>query len=642
MKTILLLRVGLLLVCFHATANSLAAADLFYRSIRSGFWDDISIWEIALDPEFSSAVSAALIAPDYTIRTVQISSGTTVTIASAIHVDEVQVESGGTLAYGNDPSAGMTIADGPGVDLQIDGTFEDNGSFNVIWASSQASWALGISGVIVRTRSTSATLWRDHYANGMATIPATSTWILRKHTTDHPSISGVNSYYGNLKIENNTALFWNANLVGSKIIGASSAPVIKGNFEIGVSGLSGVKFYSQNSAFSGILVKGDLVIGLGSEFHFEDAGSTTGASGVALEGNLVVHGTLSYDPSDVSDQNRMVKFSGENDQYLSGNGTVFLYNFVNQKNSGKLILNQDISIVNRLVLDKGELDLNSHTLTILNSVALAVQRTNGWIKTEAYDFSSRMVWNIGTTEGLHEFPFGKNKDTYIPVAVRLETGDLGAVEVSTYGTAADNRPLPIVPVVVTNLEINGTDNSQRMFDRFWYLAKTGSSGTAEVSFCYSPEELPPQSVSLIATPYNDVQTTWEPLFCCQVQDPVLRKVTVRGVSTFSLWTLTEESDALYLDDEGGEEKVQAELSWLSAYPVPFQDVLFVVLNEAQEETVRIEVVNVSGVKLFEKVFPVMKGVNRVLLDFSTIYEKGIYFIKITGRSSVKEYKVVRE
>lgn len=614
-----------------------ASSGQYYRSKGSGTWNDLTVWETSPTPAFNLDVQPATTIPDYTRQTILIRSGDTIVITNTIEIDEVVIEADAMLVYGNYSNSEIKISDGPGIDLMIDGTFEDSGPYNLNWTSPLASWALGNHATIIRTRSTSAGLLRDHYANGMSTIPSSSNWILRKRTADSPSISGVNSWYGNLKIENATPTFWNANLVGSRITGISSAPVVKGNMEIGTSGLNGLKFYSQNSSVNRMRIEGNLIIGTGSEFHLEDAVTTSGASGIELWGNLEVNGILSYDPTEASDNNRTILFSGGSDQSIAGTGSLSFYNLSNSKLSGDLILQRNSTIDHKLILHEGKVDLNGHTLTILSNAGNAVERNNGWIESESNDFSSVFAWNIGNTSGIYEFPFGKNHE-YIPFRISAAPGSLGLVQVATYGTNAHNLPFPVSPQV-TNLLVDGLESSASMVDRFWYVRH---SGTAQYSFTFASDEYTSTEEVLSAIAYDDIANQWKDPLCCQTQNFVQQQVTVPGAEPNAVWTLTSRNDALQIGmNESLFPEKTMEGNTLRLFPVPFEKELLLCDRQEMEGPVHIELLNPLGQKIFEtSLLPETKGCYKI--DLSCINEKGVLYIQVSDSFSTKRYKLMRE
>jgi len=629
--------IGIFLCFLFCLFNRFSFADpLYYRSAGSGFWDQRTTWETSADAGFSSLLPVA-VAPDSSVGTIFIQAGDTVIIRDTLTIDEVIVEEGGVLVYGNYPSV-LTIHNGQGTDLLVYGTFEDSGPENLTWRLG-ASWMFGSNGTMIRTRSTSATAWRDHYENGIASIPATSNWILRKQNTDQPSLSSVSSYYGNLIVENFTASFWNANVVGSKITGISSAPVIKGNFEIGTGGLNGVKFYSQNSAVNRIAVKGNVSIGATSELRLEDAPTTSGASGLEIGGDLVVHGTLSYDPVEVTDQNRMIRFSGTNDQYISGEGNISIYNLTNHKTSGNLILNRALTVDHIITLEEGAFMLHQNTLSLPNSATNALSRINGWIVSETSDQASTLTWKIDIIGMIYEFPFGKNKQQYIPFRFSLQQGNAGVVKVSTYATSVANLPLPVFPVFINNLDVNGSDYALHTVDRFWYIdCEAGCTATLE--FSYSTDERPSGSSPLQARRFNTLTNLWEDPLCCQTQNA--QSVKIPNVTAFAEWTLMEENDALQIREQQSSSVVLNRHEPTSLYPSPFSDELFIRYEQPCDSELWIEIENQLGRKIFTRSWYSKKGSYCLPLDLSTLPEKGLMIVKLIRNDSIETFKLVRE
>ncbi len=86
-----------------------------YRSVASGNWSDLSTWEYYDGCNWQPAQSA----PNQNDNIITLQSGFTVTADGGSTADQVVVENGGTL---NITGPGLTIADGPGTDIQVNGT----------------------------------------------------------------------------------------------------------------------------------------------------------------------------------------------------------------------------------------------------------------------------------------------------------------------------------------------------------------------------------------------------------------------------------------------------------------------------------------------------------------------------------------
>jgi len=618
------------------------SSAIHYRTISSGNWSDVSIWETANDIDFSTGLVSAVSIPDYNSESIRIRANHSVVIDQSITIDQTVVDYLGSLIYENTPSSIVSIQDGPGVDLLINGTFYDNGPFAINWVNTQARWALGSAGTMVRTRSTSATHWRDYYQGGMSNIPPNSQWILRKIGADHPSITEVNSFYGNLFIENHTYQFWDATVVGSKITGTTSAPVIKGNLIIGENSNEGIKFYTQNNANTLFRVEGNILIKEQSELRLEDATAHSGSSGIELLGDLIVNGIFSYDPTDAADNNRIVRFSGIKEQTISGNGSILLFNLAVNKNVGKLQLAKSIEVNNKLFLTNGTFYLNKFQLTMHLNTPAAIERTNGVIVSEEIDNSSRLRWNIGAETGVFVFPFGDINSNYIPLHIIPTEGDMGYVEIATYSTSSANMPLPVSPVVVTNLELNNLDNSSATVDRFWQLSKTGASGKATITFSYADNERTLTNDLLNGFQYNSLNNQWQNNYCCQSSNTIQNQVTAYDVTDFTIWTLMEWSDPLYFRQPQKKDVIVIENDndWV-LFPHPFNE--YISFQKFIETPTRyyLEVYNSTGILVLQKSGYLEKGENTILVDFTNRPYEGLFLFKMFDGLKTGYYKKLR-
>lgn len=107
----------------------------------------------------------------------------------------------------------------------------------------------------------------------------------------------------------------------------------------------------------------------------------------------------------------------------------------------------------------------------------------------------------------------------------------------------------------------------------------------------------------------------------------------RAVSSFST--------RLYLT--GGTESVESfsvENSNVSAYPNPFNDMLNVVIDAAENDNVAINVYNVSGQMIYTTNAQVSNGSNSIEIATDN-YGAGVYFINVVGNSINETIKVVK-
>lgn len=236
-------------------------------------------------------------------------------------------------------------------------------------------------------------------------------------------------------------------------------------------------------------------------------------------------------------------FQGTSSQIIAGTSVTTFYNLTGNNPTG-VSMQQSTIVENALMLTSGPLNLNSTTLTINNSASTAISRTAGYIVSEQVNNSSKLRWNIGANTSAHVFPFGTAAGVYIPLTVTITAGNIGNVTVSTYSTAADNTPYPTVPVAVTNVNSNGSDNSANVADRFWQIDKDGASGTATLRFEVSAAEAG-TITQLRAQRWNMATSTWDAPIAGQTSTAT--SATVSGVTSFSPWALSGNNSPLPIE-----------------------------------------------------------------------------------------------
>lgn len=97
----------------QATAACLTSTH-FYRTIATGNWNSISTWESSADEITWNIPNCA---PDFNANTIRIRNGHTVTLNTALDVDQIIIENGGILR--KETGGAMTLFDGSGDDILI-------------------------------------------------------------------------------------------------------------------------------------------------------------------------------------------------------------------------------------------------------------------------------------------------------------------------------------------------------------------------------------------------------------------------------------------------------------------------------------------------------------------------------------------
>jgi hypothetical protein len=139
------------------------------------------------------------------------------------------------------------------------------------------------------------------------------------------------------------------------------------------------------------------------------------------------------------------------------------------------------------------LNLKDAKITIKNNAALIINQpndngivatSNGGIVSEG-DLN-RVIWKINNNTGTYTIPFWNTSRIDLVYQITAAGSSTGALIASTRATGADNTPLPTVAPAVEDLNINGTNGSYYVVDRYWILRKDGwtTEPSATLTFTY--------------------------------------------------------------------------------------------------------------------------------------------------------------
>ncbi|MCW5900006.1 MAG: hypothetical protein KIT10_12125 [Flavobacteriales bacterium] len=339
----------------YVAANS---ADHF-RTVGSGAWHDAGIWETS--PTGAAPWSATPYTPSHVSASITIRNGHTATISQYASMDQTTVEQGGTLVLAGGPPR---IADGAGVDLDVQGTLEDalNGAApgSTQWDAG-ARWRLGTSGTYIKTGSSNATDWQDNYFGGIASMAETATWILRRNSGLIPSATAVGMIYPNLVIENLHTLAFAVTFAGT-----TGFPTILGDLDVGGAGTNSSTLTYSNTNATPMSVLGDMSVRAGSTL------SITG-TGLSVEGDILCHGGIGHGAANT----RRITLAGGQQQTISGSGGFTAFNLTVAKAAGDVALQMPLTVNNNLQLTSGRIlnDGGAPALT-LNTTATATGGSN--------------------------------------------------------------------------------------------------------------------------------------------------------------------------------------------------------------------------------------------------------------------------
>jgi len=144
------------------------------------------------------------------------------------------------------------------------------------------------------------------------------------------------------------------------------------------------------------------------------------------------------------------------------------------------------------------LNLKDVKVTLKNDVALIINQpsSNGIVATSNGGIVSegdlnKVVWKINNYTGTYTIPFWQTSKIDLVYQITTAGTNPGALIASTRSTGADNLPLPTVDPAVEDLNINGTNGSYYVVDRYWILRKDGWATVpdATLSFKYKDNEI---------------------------------------------------------------------------------------------------------------------------------------------------------
>ncbi|MBL0103891.1 MAG: hypothetical protein IPP51_09120 [Bacteroidetes bacterium] len=233
-----------------------------------------------------------------------------------------------------------------------------------------------------------------------------------------------------------------------------------------------------------------------------------------------------------------------------------------------------VMVRTNLVLTNGELNLDDdhvssnsggRKIVVENPAITAMQRVNGYIRSEVEDGTGLVKWIMASTTGNHIFHFGNSSTEYIPFTFSVVSGTAGSVFAGTYHTSPLNLPYP---PTVTHVRNNmGMDNSANTVDRFWSITTPTAVGcNSNLTFTCTPTEYSGISTLLAQRWVTGVNGWTNPVPGTQVS--LANGTSASGITIFpTWWTLSGNSVLLpikLLSFSGNCSNGKATLSWSTA------------------------------------------------------------------------------
>lgn len=325
----------------------------YFKSIKNGAWDAPFTWAVSNTANGDYTPSCSI--PNYLNSDgIQISAGDTVIInkdlTDANAIDQLAINANGVLRLENNRVEVLNSGNGK-ADLLVEGMFHDRSNDQSIQFINGASWQMLDGGTYKKCGGANVGVWRDHYANGMETIPASGYWEYCFDGIDEVNILTENMVYPNLSFLNMSG---NNLHVFPAMNGSASPAKIKGDLKIGdrLQGSDPVKVWLNNTSAELLLVEGNILVDSASVFtnvsydgmHGTDHGYGTG---IELKGHLTAVGSfnMSGDTAHIG----MLKITGTAAQDITGNNNILLEDMaIDNRTGGRVLVNNDIDIFGTL------------------------------------------------------------------------------------------------------------------------------------------------------------------------------------------------------------------------------------------------------------------------------------------------------
>jgi len=340
-----------------------------YRTKQSGSWNMASTWERFDGDDWVDATAS----PTYEDLSITIRNGHTVTVNTNISVDEITIDSGGTVETTG--TSVLTLKDGTGTDMTVNGTYCRSSTGNHITFDGSATMYVGDGGTY------------KHNVNNTG-IPATSQISWNSNST--LEITGITSTtamtniaghsFGNFK--------WNCTNQTSTCA-LNTSITVNGDLSILTTG-SGILTLSSSGGPHIITLNGDYIQS-GGVFNLYSGGTSPAVLDIT-DGDFNQNaGTLNSSGS--YSELRFTKASGI--QNYTQAGSLGTYVRIVKNAAGTLLLNSDATWPTQVTVSSGVLDFGSssaNTLT-LTATSLALNFNGSTIDMSGGNLAHKILYS---------------------------------------------------------------------------------------------------------------------------------------------------------------------------------------------------------------------------------------------------------
>ncbi|HZF99889.1 MAG TPA: hypothetical protein VEY71_02755, partial [Chitinophagales bacterium] len=470
------------LLGFNAQAQS--SGD--YRSVASGDWTDVGIWEQYEDsldwfPAFSYPTA------DNGVITIQ--NGHAVVVnADSIIADQVVVHAGGLLSISEGK---LSVTDGPGIDVHV---------FGAVLVSAAAGGTLSLNGVLI-TEAGATFDWLGGFikGNGNIVIQADSDFNLggasgNNHTIDGDIVVTNNGDWawsgdGHLVLANGSAGIINNGVItissNADLLTTNTVNPIFQNNATGVVRKSSGGVSSFDAAVEFITTGSVEVIGGTLALNHNNLSPVHGGTfNIGADGHLSGNTELHFTGSSISNDGIVslagVTFEGSN-QTLSGNGII---NVLKTFTGDGLTLGGNQTVTGQLTLDIGVIHTGEFVLTIADSALVVGANQGAYVNGKVERIVSQNIEVF--------FPIG-DATAFAPIGMMPYVSVPGGIVAST--SAGDHPQIA-----------NSGIQSGKTVNRTWHIESSGADVTNyDLTFNWNTPEvdLGANTENFVVAKYDD-------------------------------------------------------------------------------------------------------------------------------------------
>jgi|GEM_PF-1303324 len=403
---------------------------LHYRTVGSGSWTSAANWEQSADEMSWAPASASPVAGDNTIT---IRTGYAITSSASLSVDQLTIETGGTLEI---TGGTFTVANGDGTDIVVNGT----------WTLTDGTITMTGTGEINNNGT-----FRYNKASNMNIVFPICTW--NPGSTLLVSATGTSTAFNTASLNQSFHhLVWNNTNQANGLNFAGGLHTVNGDFRLLAAGAGNEQLRMAGSANATLTIGGNLEIASNQTFI---GGNGNGNATVIINGDLINEGTLDLN-SDISSPygSGIVEFKGQVTSYgqivASGRGLgniikfngaslqMFYCDFQITSNpmGGQLTMEVDnpagvelasgISFIGNVLFTSGHIYTNEYVFELTGTINNS---------STSYFVTSGSTGNFFTTGGLSRivefetnpvvtYPVGPSNSLYMPATLNVQDGDI--------------------------------------------------------------------------------------------------------------------------------------------------------------------------------------------------------------------------